>query len=574
MRASRFHLATLKETPVDAEIVSHQLMLRAGMIRRHAAGIYSWLPLGLRVLRKVEHIIREEMDRAGALELLMPSFQPAELWQESGRWDQFGPELLRLTDRHQREACIGPTHEEIITDIFRREVNSYRQLPLNFYQIQTKFRDEIRPRFGVMRSREFIMKDAYSFDIDQDAMQRSYDIMDQAYINIFDRFGLDYRAVNADSGAIGGSTSQEFHVLADSGEDAIAFADEGDFAANIETVEALPPGTERPPPAAEIQAVDTPGMYSIEDLASGLELDAQQCLKTLIVEGENDDLVALVLRGDHELNALKAERLEGVISPLRLAQREQIKQQLGNDIGSIGPVGLAIRTFVDRSAAIMSDFVCGANQSDKHFINANWGRDCDEPMVADIRNVVDGDPGPDNKGRLKILRGIEVGHIFQLGQKYSETMQATVLGEQGKTVAPFMGCYGIGVTRVVAAAIEQNHDERGIVWPDALAPFQLAICPINYHKSEAVKLATDQLYQDCLARRLEVLLDDRALRPGVIFSDMELIGVPHRIVLSERGLTAQQFEYKGRSDDGTQELSLDELASFLDKLFPDQCVPG
>ena len=574
MRASRFHLATLKETPVDAEIVSHQLMLRAGMIRRHAAGIYSWLPLGLRVLRKVEHIIREEMDRAGALELLMPSFQPAELWQESGRWDQFGPELLRLTDRHQREACIGPTHEEIITDIFRREVNSYRQLPLNFYQIQTKFRDEIRPRFGVMRSREFIMKDAYSFDIDQDAMQRSYDIMDQAYINIFDRFGLDYRAVNADSGAIGGSTSQEFHVLADSGEDAIAFADEGDFAANIETVEALPPGTERPPPTAEIQTVDTPGMYSIEDLASGLELDAQQCLKTLIVEGENDDLVALVLRGDHELNALKAERLEGVISPLRLAQREQIKQQLGNDIGSIGPVGLAIRTFVDRSAAIMSVFVCGANQSDKHFINANWGRDCDEPMVADIRNVVDGDPGPDNKGRLKILRGIEVGHIFQLGQKYSETMQATVLGEQGKTVAPFMGCYGIGVTRVVAAAIEQNHDQRGIVWPTALAPFQLAICPINYHKSEAVKLASDKLYQDCLARGLEVLLDDRALRPGVIFSDMDLVGVPHRIVLSERGLAAQQFEYKGRSDDSADEISLDKLTSFLDELCSKQCAPG
>jgi prolyl-tRNA synthetase len=574
MRASRFHLATLKETPVDAEIVSHQLMLRAGMIRRHAAGIYSWLPLGLRVLRKVEHIIREEMDRAGALELLMPSFQPAELWKESGRWDQFGPELLRLTDRHQRDACIGPTHEEIITDIFRREVNSYRQLPLNFYQIQTKFRDEIRPRFGVMRSREFIMKDAYSFDIDQDAMQRSYDLMDQAYINIFDRFGLDYRAVNADSGAIGGSTSQEFHVLAESGEDAIAFSDEGDFAANIETVEALPPATERPAPGAELQSVDTPGMYSIEDLADGLQLSAQQCLKTLIVEGENDDLVALVLRGDHELNALKAERLEGIGSPLRLAQREQIKQLLGNDIGSIGPIGLGIRIVVDHSAAAISDFVCGANQDDKHFINANWGRDCDEPVVADIRNVVDGDPAPNAKGKLKILRGIEVGHIFQLGQKYSESMQALVLGEQGKTVAPFMGCYGIGVTRVVAAAIEQNHDQRGIVWTAALAPFQLAICPINYHKSEAVKLATDKLYQDCLARGLEVFLDDRALRPGVIFSDMELIGVPHRIVLSERGLTAQQFEYKGRSDDSAQELPLDQLASFLDKLFPDQCAPG
>ena len=572
MRASRFHLSTLKETPGDAEIVSHQLMLRAGMVRRHAAGIYSWSPLGLRILRKVENIVREEMDRAGALELLMPSFQPAELWQESGRWDQFGPELLRFTDRHQRDACLGPTHEEIITDIFRREVNSYRQLPVNFYQIQTKFRDEIRPRFGVMRSREFIMKDAYSFDIDQDAMQRSYDVMNQAYINIFDRFGLDYRAVNADSGAIGGSTSQEFHVLADSGEDAIAFSDQGDFAANIETVEALPPGTERAAPGAEMQTVDTPGMYSIEDLASGLKLSAQQCLKTLIVEGENDDLVALVLRGDHELNALKTERLDGIASPLRLAQREQIKQMLGSDIGSIGPVGLGIRTFVDHSAAIMSDFVCGANQDDKHFINANWGRDCAEPLVADIRNVVDGDPSPDAKGRLKILRGIEVGHIFQLGQKYSESMQAMVLDERGKTVAPFMGCYGIGVTRVVAAAIEQNHDEHGIVWPETLAPFQLAICPINYHKSEAVKLATDKLYEDCLDRGLEVLLDDRALRPGVIFSDMELIGVPHRIVLSKRGLTAQQFEYKGRSDDSAKEISLDELTSFLDELYPNQCT--
>lgn len=544
-------------------------MLRAGMIRRHAAGIYSWLPLGLRILRKVEQIIREEMDKAGALELLMPSFQPAELWQESGRWDQFGPELLRLQDRHHRDACIGPTHEEIVTDIFRREVNSYRQLPLNFYQIQTKFRDEIRPRFGVMRSREFIMKDAYSFDIDKDGMQRSYDVMDQAYINIFDRFGLDYRAVSADSGAIGGSTSQEFHVLADSGEDAIAFSEQGDFAANIETVEALPPGTERVAASAEMQIVDTPGMYTIEDLANGLGVSAQQCMKTLIVEAEDGGLVALVLRGDHELNALKAERLDGVASPLRLAQREQISANLGSDIGSIGPIGLSLKTIVDHSAAVVGDFVCGANQDDKHFINANWGRDCEEPITADIRNVVNGDPSPVDTGRLKILRGIEVGHIFQLGQKYSESMQAAVLDEQGKGVAPFMGCYGIGVTRVVAAAIEQNHDEHGIIWPATLAPFQLAICPINYHKSESVKQATDNLYQECLARGIEVLLDDRALRPGVIFSDMELIGIPHRIVLSERGLTAQQFEYKGRSDDSAQELQLGELPAFLDKLYSD-----
>jgi prolyl-tRNA synthetase len=571
MRASRYHLATLKENPVDAEIVSHQLMLRSGMIRRHTAGIYSWLPLGLRVLRKVEQIVREEMDRAGALELFMPSFQPAELWRESGRWDQFGPELLRLTDRHNRDACIGPTHEEIVTDIFRHEVKSYRQLPLNFYQIQTKFRDEIRPRFGVMRSREFIMKDAYSFDIDKDGMQASYDTMDQAYIAIFDRFGLDYRAVNADSGAIGGSTSQEFHVLADSGEDAIAFSSEGNFAANIETVEALPPGIERAAPAKPMQQVDTPGMHSIDALASGLKVAPQQCLKTLIVEGDDDSLIALILRGDHELNTLKGERLEGVASPLRMAQRDSIKQVLGNDIGSIGPVGLGIKCYVDHSAAVLSDFVCGANRDDKHLQNVNWGRDCEEPVVADLRNIVDGDPSPDGNGQLRILRGIEVGHIFQLGQKYSESMESKVLDVQGKTVAPYMGCYGIGVTRVVAAAIEQNHDDRGIIWPDALAPFMLAICPINYHKSESVKAAADSLYQQCATHGLSVLLDDRPLRPGVMFSDMDLIGVPHRIVLSDRGLAAEQFEYKGRRDQDAQELPLTELTALLVKLASSQC---
>jgi prolyl-tRNA synthetase len=571
MRASRYHLFTLKENPVDAEIISHQLMLRSGMIRRHAAGIYSWLPLGLRVLRKVEQIIREEMDRAGALELLMPSFQPAELWQESGRWDKFGPELLRLTDRHNREACIGPTHEEIVTDIFRHEVNSYRQLPINFYQIQTKFRDETRPRFGVMRSREFIMKDAYSFDIDQDGMQRSYDIMDQAYIAIFDRFGLEYRAVNADSGAIGGSRSQEFHVLADSGEDAIAFSSEGQYAANIETVEALPPAAERAAPGAAMQRVDTPGMHSIEALASGLKISPQQCLKTLIVDADDDGLIALILRGDHELNTLKAERLDGVASPLRMAQRDRIKQILGNDIGSIGPVGLTIKSYLDHSAAAMSDFVCGANQDDQHLQNVNWGRDCDEPVNVDLRNIVDGDTSPDGKGQLRILRGIEVGHIFQLGQEYSESMQSSVLDVQGKTVAPYMGCYGIGVTRIVAAAIEQNHDERGIIWPTALAPFVLVICPINYHKSTAVKEAADNLYQQCIARGVNVLLDDRALRPGVMFSDMDLIGVPHRIVLSDRGLGAQQFEYKGRSDQNAQDMPLDSLTSLIDKLDCDLC---
>ncbi len=567
MKASRYHLATLKETPVDAEIVSHQLMLRAGMIRRHAAGVYSWLPLGLRVLRKVEQIIREEMDRAGALELLMPSFQPAELWQESGRWEQFGPELLRLQDRHQRDACIGPTHEEIVTDIFRREVSSYRQLPINFYQIQTKFRDEIRPRFGVMRSREFIMKDAYSFDLDPAGMQQSYDLMDQAYIRIFDRFGLDYRAVSADSGAIGGSTSQEFHVLADSGEDAIAFSDSGDYAANIEMAEALPPSDAGGEPGAEMVTVDTPGMYTIEDLARGLDVRPEQCLKTLIALADDGGLVALVVRGDHELNALKAEKLDGIASPLRLAEREQIRQVLGHDIGSIGPVGLDLETWVDHSAAAVVDFVCGANQNDRHHINANWGRDAELPAVADLRKVVDGDPSPDGKGRLKILRGIEVGHIFQLGQKYSQSMEATVLDEQGKAILPYMGCYGIGVTRVVAAAIEQNNDDRGIIWPAALAPFQLAICPINYHKSDAVKKAADELYATCVERGIEVFLDDRALRPGVMFSDSELIGIPHRIVFSERGLTARQFEYKGRCDDNAQDIALDGLPEFIEQLI-------
>jgi len=561
----------MKETQADAEIASHKLMLRAGMIRKLAAGVYNWLPLGLRVLRRVENIVREEMNRAGALELLMPSFQPAELWQESGRWEKFGPELLRLQDRHGRDACIGPTHEEIVTDIFRREVNSYRQMPLNFYQIQTKFRDEIRPRFGIMRSREFIMKDAYSFDMDTQGMQASYDLMDQAYVRIFDRFGLEYRAVSADSGAIGGSTSQEFHVLADSGEDAIAFSDQGEFAANIETVEALAPAGERAAPGAAMQLLDTPGMDTIDALASGLQVRPQQCLKTLIVEGEDDGLVALVVRGDHELNTLKAERLDGVASPLRMAQPDRIRQVLGNDIGSIGPIGLDIPVYVDHSAAVLGDFVCGANQNGKHLVNANWGRDCDEPLAADLRNIVDGDPSPDGKGNLRILRGIEVGHIFQLGQEYSQSMQSTVLDEQGKTVAPYMGCYGIGVTRVVAAAIEQNHDERGIIWPMALTPFALAICPINYHKSETVREAVDILYEQCIAQGLNVLLDDRALRPGAMFSDMELIGIPHRIVLSERGLGAQQFEYKGRRDQDSQDLPLAELTSLINRLCSDPC---
>lgn len=567
MKASCFHLVTLKETPVEAEIISHQLMLRAGLIRRLASGIYSWMPLGLRILRKVENIVREEMNKSGALELLMPSVQPAELWQESGRWDQFGPELLRFHDRHQRDCCLGPTHEEVIADIFRRDIKSYKQLPVNFYQIQTKFRDEIRPRFGVMRSREFIMKDAYSFHVGQESLQQTYDLMYQTYSNIFDRFGLAYRAVNADSGLIGGSTSNEFHVLADSGEDAIAFSDQSDYAANVEMAAAIAAKSQRDQPEAEMETIDTPGLYTIEDLARKLDIDVKKCLKTLIVDSDDDGLVALVLRGDHELNPLKAEKLSGVASPLQMADREKIKTILGNEIGSLGPIGLGIPTFVDNSASFVSDFICGANVNDQHHINANWGRDCDEPNTVDIRNVQEGDPSPDGQGSLKILRGIEVGHIFQLGQKYSQNMQVTVLDENGKSVVPSMGCYGIGVTRVVAAAIEQNNDDRGIYWPDSLAPFHLAICPLNYHKSDDVKNTADQLYQDCLQRGIEVLLDDRPVRPGVMFSDMELIGVPHRIVLSDRGLKAEQFEYKGRRDEESQDVNLTELPEFLDKLF-------
>jgi len=567
MKASCFHLVTLKETPVDAEVISHQLMLRAGLIRRLASGIYSWMPLGIRILRKVEKIVREEMDSAGALELLLPAVQPAELWRESGRWDQFGPELLRLKDRHQKDYCIGPTHEEVIADIFRRDIRSYKQLPINFYQIQTKFRDEIRPRFGVMRSREFIMKDAYSFHLNQASLQQTYEAMHQAYTKIFTRFGLAFRAVTADSGSIGGSGSQEFHVLADSGEDAIAFSDQSQYAANIEMAEAILAEPNRPEAGDAMKTIDTPGLYTIEDLAKSTSVDIRQCLKTLVAEAEDGGLVALVLRGDHELNAVKAEKLEAVAVPFRLADREKIKSVLGNDIGSIGPIGLKIQTYVDRSAAMVGDFVCGANTDDQHYINANWGRDCDEPEIADIRNVQDGDPSPDGKGTLKILRGIEVGHIFQLGDKYSEAMQATVLDENGKSSTTLMGCYGIGITRVVAAAIEQNNDDRGIFWPDSLAPFQLAICPVNYHKSDSVKQASDDLYRNCLDRGVEVLLDDRPVRPGVMFSDMELIGVPHRIVFSDRGIDAKQFEYMGRRSESAQQYALAELPDFLDKLF-------
>jgi prolyl-tRNA synthetase len=562
MKTSSFHLSTLKEIPADAEVISHQMMLRAGLIRRLASGLYTWLPLGLRVLRKVENIIREEMNRSGALEVLMPAVQPAELWQESSRWDQYGPELLRLHDRHQREFCVGPTHEEVITDLFRREIKSYKQLPINFYQIQTKFRDEIRPRFGVMRAREFIMKDAYSFHIDHASLQEAYDLMYATYCRIFDRFGLDYRPVNADSGSIGGNSSHEFHVLADSGEDAIAFSDQSDYAANVELAEAVD-SSQRPAATDTMQTVHTPNVHTIDEVSAFLKVDAKQTIKTLITLGEDDSLVALVLRGDHELNAVKAEKLQPVATPLRLASAEDIRRQLGCDIGSIGPVNLEIPVLVDRSAAAVADFVCGANRNGYHLTGVNWGRDLPEPVVVDLRNVVGGDPSPDGQGTLKIVRGIEVGHVFQLGDKYSSAMNAEVLDDSGKAVTVQMGCYGIGVTRVVAAAIEQNHDKSGILWPSALAPFQLAICPINFDKSDAVRQASLEFYQQCLDKGIEVLLDDRGLRPGAMFSDMELIGIPHRIVFSDRGLKQGTCEYRGRADAESSDIGHDQLMAFI-----------
>jgi len=562
MKTSSFHLSTLKEVPADAEVVSHQLMLRAGLIRRLASGLYTWLPLGLRVLRKVENIIREEMNRAGALEVLMPAVQPAELWQESSRWEQYGPELLRLHDRHQREFCIGPTHEEVITDLFRHEVKSYKQLPVNFYQIQTKFRDEIRPRFGVMRAREFIMKDAYSFHIDYESLQQSYELMYATYCRIFDRFGLDYRPVAADSGSIGGNRSHEFHVLAESGEDAIAFSEQGDYAANVELAEALD-ATTRPDPGSEMQTMHTPNVHTIEEIAEFLKVDPAKTVKTLIAEGEDGGLVALVLRGDHELNAVKAEKLQPVATPLRLADGKAIQQQLDCGVGSLGPVDLEIPVVVDRSAAVLADFVCGANRDGYHLTGVNWGRDLPEPVVVDLRNVVEGDPSPDGDGILKIVRGIEVGHVFQLGDKYSSAMGADVLDQNGRAITVQMGCYGIGVTRVVAAAIEQNHDDSGIIWPAALAPFQLAICPINYAKSEAVRNAAQDFYQQCLEQGIEVMLDDRGLRPGAMFSDMELIGIPHRVVFSDRGLKQGTCEYRGRRDAESIDIGQAQLLDFL-----------
>jgi len=563
MRVSRFLLATQKEAPADAEITSHQLMLRAGMIRKLAAGLYTWLPLGLRVLRKVEAIVREEMNRAGAQEVLMPAVQPAELWQESGRWEEYGPELLRMQDRHGRDFCLGPTHEEIITDLVRNELRSYKQLPSNFYQIQTKFRDEVRPRFGIMRAREFIMKDAYSFHLDKASLDDTYQLMHQTYCRIFDRLGLDYRPVRADSGAIGGSLSHEFHVLAESGEDAIAFSDQSDYAANTELAEALAPAEPHPAPTEDMTTVATPNQHSIEEVSKQLGISSEQCLKTLIVKGEDDQLIALVLRGDHELNPIKAEKIETVASPLSFADEESIKKSIGCTPGSIGPVGLSIPVYVDRSAAVAADFVCGANVDGQHLKGVNWSRDLPEAEVVDIRTVVEGDPSPDGKGKLLIKRGIEVGHIFQLGTKYSEALKASVLDENGKSVIMSMGCYGIGVSRVVAAAIEQNHDQHGIIWPDALAPFQIALLPMNMHKSERVRAAAEALYTELQAAGFDVLLDDRKERPGVMFADMELIGIPHRVVIGEKGLDKGLLEYKDRRNSEKQDVPADTIIEFL-----------
>ncbi len=562
MRTTQLLLATLKETPADAEIISHKLMLRAGMIRKLAAGLYTWLPLGLRVLRKVEKIVREEMDKSGAQEVLMPAVQPSELWQESGRWDKYGPELLRFKDRHEREFCFGPTHEEIITHLIRHEIHSYKQLPANFYQIQTKFRDEIRPRFGIMRAREFLMKDAYSFHLDHASLQATYEVMFETYSNIFKRLGLKFRAVLADTGNIGGSGSHEFHVLAESGEDAIAYSTSSHYAANVEMAEALSPNSKRPQPTITLRVVDTPNQHTIEEVSQFLNVNPSQCVKTLLVKAE-EGLVALVLGGDHTLNAIKAAKFSKVASPLTFADPIEVRETIGCDIGSLGPVGLTVPILVDHSAAHLADFVCGANKEGQHLIGVNWKRDCPEPEVVDLRNVEAGDPSPDGKGVLAIARGIEVGHIFQLGDKYSQTMQASVLDEQGHSVTLTMGCYGIGVSRLVAAAIEQNHDKQGIIWPQTLAPFSVALLPMNQHKSQRLRDATEDLYHQLQTAGIEVLFDDRKERPGVMFADSELIGIPHRLVFGERGLDKGEIEYKGRCDKKSQQVPLENVIEFI-----------
>lgn len=570
MRTSRYLLATVKETPADAVIASHKLMLRAGLVRKLASGLYSWLPTGRRVLNKIETVIREELDRSGAQEVLMPTIQPAELWEESGRIDKMEGQMLRMKDRHQRDFVYGPTHEEVITDIARNELTSYKQLPMNFYQIQNKFRDEFRPRFGVMRSREFVMKDGYSFHVDQDCLNKEYDNMYQAYCRIFDRLGLDYRPVLADTGAMGGSASHEFQVLADSGEDYIVYSTDSSYAANIEQAEALMPEGNRPAPGAEMTLVDTPEAKTIEELVEQFKVPIEKTVKTLMVKASDDadsELIALIVRGDHELNEVKAEKLSGVASPLTMATEEEIRRVMGAGPGSLGPVKAAVPCIIDRAVSKMSDFSSGANTEGKHYFGINWERDVALPTVADLRNVVEGEPSPDGKGTLKILKGIEVGHIFQLGDTYSRALKADVLDQNGKAQPMQMGCYGIGVTRIVAAAIEQNHDDSGIIWPDAIAPFHVGIVPLNAHKSPEVMQVAEKLYSDLQAAGYDVLLDDRDKKtsPGVKFADMELVGIPHRIVVSDRGLADGNVEYKARRAADKEVIALDDILNHIQK---------
>ena len=562
MRFSNFPISTTKETPADAEVISHQLMLRAGLIKRIAAGIYTWMPLGLKVVRNVERVVREEMENAGAVEVAMPVVQPAELWQESGRWEQYGPELARLKDRHDRDFCLGPTHEEVITELAKSEIKSYKRLPINYFQIQTKFRDEIRPRFGVMRSREFVMKDAYSFHENHASLEQTYWRMHEAYSTIFDRLGLDYRPVEADTGSIGGSHSHEFHVLADSGEDDIAFSTESDFAANVELAEALTPEAV-PADPEPMTAFDTPDTKTIEALEKKYGVAATASIKTLFVEGADGELVALVLRGDHQLNQIKAEKLPGISQPLKMAQEDAVKTATGASFGSLGPVGLDARIVVDRAASILSNFVCGANEDDKHLRGVNWHRDIARFEVADLRTVAAGDPSPCGKGQVEIKRGIEVGHIFQLGTKYSEAMRAEVLDQQGKSVPMSMGCYGIGITRIVAAAIEQNNDDRGIIWPESMAPFSVVLIPLGIDKSDAVAEATETLYSDLRARGVNVAMDDRKERPGVKFADCELIGIPLRVTVGERSLADGVVEIQGRKETEATLVAVGEAGEYL-----------
>ncbi len=564
MRLSTFHLATVKEVPADAEIVSHQLMLRAGMIRKLAAGLYTWSPLGLRVLRKVEGIVRDEMNRAGAIEVLMPAVQPRDLWDETGRWEKFGGQLLKIKDRKDAEYCFGPTHEEVITDFARAELHSYKQLPLNFYQIQTKFRDEIRPRFGVMRAREFLMKDSYSFHLSAECLEREYWNMYETYGRIFTRLGLQFRAVQADAGAIGGNVTHEFHVLADSGEDAIAFSDGSDYAANVEKAEALAPTQTRPAAVATLERVATPTQKTIDDVSAFLAVAPEACVKTILVRGF-DGLVALCVRGDHEVNEIKAGKLAELAGESTLADETEIVKALGCKPGFIGPVGLptSIPVIVDRSAAVLADFVCGGNQDGTHYRGANWERDAQITRVADLRKVVDGDLSPDGQGVIRIARGIEVGHVFQLGQKYAEAMKASVVDQGGKSQPMSMGCYGIGVSRIVAAAIEQNFDAAGIIWPEPMAPWRVALCLINPRNDANVAAVADALYAELGARGIEVVLDDRGLRPGGMFADMELIGIPHRVVISERGVAAGTFEYRARRESESRQLSRDEVLALF-----------